>query len=80
MAGKLIIDFGSDKVADHFIRWLSGAGEQDYWNWMEYREMEEQGTIPMTAIRFDYCEYRPGTDGSWHIKTTNGRLDTEEAQ
>ena len=75
MAGKLIIDYGSDKVVDHFIQWLSGAGEQEYWMWMEARETEEQGSI--TALRFDYGDYKPGPKGDWNMTATTGRLNSQ---
>jgi hypothetical protein len=48
----LVIKFASKEAADHFASWLCGAGEQDYWQWMEYREEEEDGDI--TALRFHY--------------------------
>ena len=46
------INFANKKAADHFIIWLCEQGEQDYWNWMNYREEKEDGDI--TAVRFDY--------------------------
>ena len=48
----LTIKFDNDKAREHFVSWLCGSGEQDYWEWMEYRENEEQGDI--TATEFDY--------------------------
>ena len=45
------INFDNDKVAKHFMNWLSGQGEQDYWLWMECREQEEASDI--TATNFD---------------------------
>lgn len=44
--------FDNAKAAEHFLTWLSEAGEQDYWTWMEYREEEEEGDI--TCLDFDY--------------------------
>lgn len=44
--------FDNDLAADHFLVWLCESGEQDYWQWMEYREQEESGDI--TAVEFDY--------------------------
>lgn len=43
---------GDAKAAEHFMQWLCGQGEQDYWLWMECREMEEPGDI--TVTRFNY--------------------------
>lgn len=47
----LKIEFENEKAAEHFTKWLSGQGEQDYWNWMHYREVEEEGDI---TARFIY--------------------------
>lgn len=41
----LKIEFDSEAAAEHFIRWLDGQGEQDYWIWMECRERKEKGNI-----------------------------------
>lgn len=49
---KLTIEFDNEKAAKHFMSWLDGQGEQDYWTWMGYREREEKGNI--TAVRFNY--------------------------
>ena len=46
------IDFDNAKVARHFMDWLCGSGEQEYWLWQECREREEAGDI--TAVIFDY--------------------------
>ena len=46
------ISFSSPEAAEHFLHWLCGAGEQDYWEWMRCREEEEEG--PITALNFDY--------------------------
>lgn len=66
---KVEINFSNRKAAEHFMSWLSGKGEQDYWNWMEYREEEEPG--PITATSFDYDQRK------LVIKTECGRLDDE---
>jgi len=41
-------------AAEHFISWLCGQGEQDYWQWMETREGEEDGNITITNFKYDY--------------------------
>lgn len=46
------IQFANKRAAEHFMKWLCGSGEQDYWAWMEYREKNEGGNI--TAIDLDY--------------------------
>lgn len=54
---KLSITFKNEAervAAEHFMSWLSGQGEQDYWNWMEYREQEEAGNITITAFNYKY--------------------------
>jgi hypothetical protein len=60
------IQFASKHAAEHFMEWLCGSGEQEYWNWMEYREDEEDGDI--TAIELDY-DFKKHT-----ITTTLGRI------
>jgi len=71
---ELKIQFANEKALKHFAGWLSGAGEQDYWQWMEYREQEEKGDI--TALNF---KYRKGSGelflGDNTIRTELGRLD-----
>ena len=67
--------FGNDSAAEHFLSWLCGQGEQEYWEWMRTREEEEGG--PITAVGFDY---HGGTDegsefGKHPIVATCGRLD-----
>jgi len=48
----LKIEFDNQKILEHFAIWLCEAGEQDYFNWMEFRESEEEGDI--TVIEFNY--------------------------
>ncbi len=52
--GIVTIDLGSQKAAQHFIKWLCGQGEQDYWIWMECREIEETGDITAVNFQYDY--------------------------
>lgn len=85
MKRSITIKFDSDEVAMHFAEWLCGAGEKDYWNWMESRERKNQGNI--TAIYFGYHgvedtskeETDPDRYGEfmcdWTIRTKSGRLD-----
>lgn len=61
------INFANKEAAAHFMSWLCGSGEQQYWNWMEYREAKNDGDI--TAIDFDYDFKR------FLVKTVIGRLD-----
>jgi len=49
---KLTIEFDNPEALKHFATWLCESGEQTYWDWMEYREEDEEGDI--TAISFDY--------------------------
>lgn len=53
---EVALRFGNKEAASHFLHWLCGQGEQDYWLWMEYREKEVAG--PITGLRFNY--HRPG--------------------
>lgn len=80
----LSMEFDSKEAADHFAGWLCGWGEQQYWQWMEYREEEEDGNI--TATEFHYHgeedETKSINDSSRYgefmcdntIRTTCGRL------
>jgi len=34
------------------MEWLSGQGEQDYWTWMDARELEDTKTKKLTVISF----------------------------
>lgn len=52
MKVKLEIEFDNEDAARHFGLWLCESGEQQYWEWMEYREAEDDGDI--TAILFHY--------------------------
>lgn len=63
----LSFEFESDAAAQHFKDWLSGAGEQGYWDWMECREDEEPG--PITGTSFDYWSGNT-------ISVKCGRLET----
>lgn len=66
----ITIRFGCKAAAQHFKLWLCGAGEQEYWEWMRYREAEEPGDI--TATRFNYHE-----PGGGVIDTVCGRMDPD---
>jgi hypothetical protein len=71
MTAKLTIEFDNERAREHFAKWLCGAGEQDYWAWMEYRESEEPG--PITAVRFGY--HQDGKFSSELITTECSRQD-----
>lgn len=83
----ITIRFANPRAASHFAEWLCGSGEQQYWNWMEYREQEEDGDI--TAVSFHYhgeedetkAENDPKRYGKFMgdniIRTSVGRLDKE---
>ncbi len=64
------IRFENERAAELFLSWMSGLGEQDYWEWMKDREEEEEG--PITGLRFDY--HNPG-EGVVTVQC--GRLDEE---
>ncbi len=69
---EVVFVFDNDDAAKHFALWLCESGEQSYWDWMECRESEEDGSI--TAVDFKYH----GEDGvfcSGPIVATCGRLD-----
>jgi len=81
----LVIKFPNKKAAEHFASWLCGAGEQDYWQWMECREEEEDGDITATSFHYhgEEDETKERTDPARYgkfmcdntIRTTVGRLD-----
>jgi hypothetical protein len=58
---KLVIEFDNDKAREHFARWLCGSGEQEYWEWMKFREEEEAGNI--TALEFEYFHVKDDSLG-----------------
>ena len=74
MKTVLKIEFDSKSIAEHFASWLCGSGEQQYWNWMEYREQEEDGDI--TAVSFEYFPEEENAEfiGDLTIRTKSGRL------
>ena len=69
------IKFANKEAAHGFAEWLCEAGEQDYWQYQQYRELEKEGDI--TAIEFHFN----GEDNKGKfmcddiIRTTTGRLD-----
>lgn len=70
------IEFGSERAAEHFAKWLDGQGEQNYWDWMVYREKWEDGDI--TAKSFDYFQGGNEFAPNGVIKTTLGRLTGDD--
>jgi hypothetical protein len=84
----LQIKFANEEAAIHFASWLCGAGEQDYWQWMECREDEEDGDITATSFHYhgQEDETKAQDDEERYgefmcdniIRTTCGRLDELE--
>ena len=81
----LKIEFSNRKAMEHFAQWLCGSGEQEYWTWMECRELDEPDAECITATRFEY--YFPPPDladaefaGDDTIRTTCGRLDNRHGK
>ena len=53
MKTTLKIEFDNEKAAKHFASWLCGSGEQQYWEWMEYREEDfDEGDITATSFHY----------------------------
>ena len=85
MKKELVIKFDSAKAAEHFALWLCESGEQAYWDWMEYREGEEDGNITATSFHYhgEEDKTKEETDPERYgkfmndgiIRTTCGRLD-----
>lgn len=84
------IKFANEQAAKHFALWLCESGEQQYWDWMEYRENdneEEDEGVDITAISFHYHgekdETKAHDDSTRYkefmcdniIRTTCGRLN-----
>jgi len=84
----LKIEFANEDAMMQFASWLCGSGEQHYWDWMRYREDEDEGDI--TAVEFHYHgvedETKAQNDAARYgefmcddtIRTTCGRLTKEE--
>jgi hypothetical protein len=83
------IKFANKKAAHHFANWLCGQGEQDYWDWMTYRENEEDGDITATSFHYHGIAVDetkaindPDRYGKFMcdntIRTTCGRLDADK--
>ena len=80
----LVIKFANADARLHFAHWLCGSGEQQYWDWMEYREDEEDGDITATSFHYhgEEDESKEQTDPKRYgkfmcdntIRTTVGRL------
>jgi len=69
-ATTVSISFGSEEAAKHFMHWLCGSGEQEYWQWMEAREDEEKGDITAVTLNYDFKKHK--------ITTELGRVTDEE--
>ena len=48
----LTLQFDNPEAMNHFWRWMCESGEQQYWDYMTYREDEEDGDI--TGLIFNY--------------------------
>ena len=59
---QVTINFDNDAAAKHFLSWLCGAGEQDYWTWMECREDEMEGNITATRFKYDFDNHTADTE------------------
>lgn len=60
------IEFDNERAAECFIAWLSGVGEQDYWEWQREREARAQfGAITATTFTYEGLQ----------VQATCGRLD-----
>ena len=81
---ELTIRFDNQEALKHFASWLCGSGEQQYWDWMKYRESEEDGDITVrefhyhgeedkTKAKNDPLRYKEFMEDNI-IRTTCGRL------
>lgn len=54
MKNKIIIKIeGNEEATQYFLSWLCETGEQEYWDFMRYRE-EEVKKKNITILTFDY--------------------------
>lgn len=85
LKNKIVIEFSNPDAALEFATWLCESGEQQYWQWMEYREEEDNGDITATSFHYHGIEdeSKLKNDASRYgefmcdntIRTTCGRLD-----
>jgi hypothetical protein len=68
--------FDNKVAAKHFIDWLCGSGEQQYWDWMQCRE-EEEGTKDITAVNFNYWHDETEFAKNLEVVAKCGRLDDD---
>ena len=68
---NLTFQFNTPEAAEHFKVWMCESGEQGYWEWMEYRE-DEEDTKDITGLDFNY-HYKDGSI----IPVKCGRMDKE---
>ncbi len=81
MPSKVTIEFDNKDAAYHFMSWLDGQGEQDYWTWMKCREDEEPGNITAESFLWGYPQSDPAkyresqfTGNDLIVKAKCGRL------
>jgi len=81
---KITFEFEGEQAAlaaELFVAWLSEVGEQDYWQWMKYRERPEEyptGDITASFLYHDGC-FDEGADPlNRVVKTSLHRMDAEE--
>jgi hypothetical protein len=49
---EITIKFANPEAARHFAVWLCESGEQSYFDWMRYREENEDGDITATSFHY----------------------------
>lgn len=76
---RLVIDFDNPFARAQFLSWMCESGEQEYWDYMQYREAEhDDGDI--TVVNFDYpedFESDDPSDAELHVHAMCGRLDKD---
>ena len=69
MTAKVTVEFEDSATAEHFMSWMDGQGEQDYWMWMDGADVGGKHTAKYFAYDFKKREI-VGTrerDGSRYI-------------
>lgn len=74
---NVTFEFDNGTARSHFVHWLCGQGEQDYWLWMEYREREKKDDIDIT-VGFEYHKHDAYDTEKKDVKVICECVDEEE--
>lgn len=74
-ATTITFEFSNPEAAHHFLIWMSESGEQEYWNWMQYREENDEPEGDITAVELDYWSLNEGETFGPRVQMVCGRFD-----